>query len=207
LVLADKLIDQALRLDPQNGPTLITKLDILKRAGNDAKTLAFTDSILKMYPYNIESRAMRFNLFLKANQSDRAKAELDAMVSRSPALPLVHYYQAVYASHRKDINGAYQLVQALPREFAESHPEFGTTMAQIAMDHGSIELASSILGSALSTAPDRLDLRLQLAALRMSQNSPQGAMLVLNPVKDSPDPRVKKLMNQVQAKIAKDRAF
>lgn len=206
-VLAGKLIDEALQIDPQNGPALIAKLHLLEISGDAAKTLAFSDRILKDYPNNIESHATRFNVFLKLNQYARAEAELDIMTARSPMSPLVRYYHAVLLSHTKDNNGAYQLVQALPPDFAKSHPEFATQMAQIAIDHGSAELGSNILGAALSAAPDMLDVRLRLAALRMSQNSPQSAMLLLNPVKDSPDPRVKHLLAQGRARIAKDRAF
>jgi predicted Zn-dependent protease len=207
MALAGKLLDEVLERDPTNGSALIAKLDVLNRLGDPAKTLAFSEQILKMYPDNIESRAVRFNVFLKLNRDGRAKAELDAMAGRSPTLPLVHYYQAVFLARHNDNDAAYQLVQALPPEFPKSHPEFATTMAKIALDHGGTELASNILGGALSAAPDLLDVRLQLASLRMAQNSPQAAMLVLNPVKDSPDPRLRKLMNQVQNRIAKDRAF
>jgi hypothetical protein len=41
----------------------------------------------------------------------------------------------------------------------------------------------------------------------MSENCPQSAMVLLTPVKDLPDPRVQKLLAQVRARIAKDRAF
>jgi tetratricopeptide (TPR) repeat protein len=207
LALAGKLIDEALQLDPQNGPALIAKLDLLERSGDAAKTLAFSEHILKMYPYNIESHATRIDVFLKLNQDGRAKAELDGILARSPGAPLAHYYQAVLMSRAKDSKGAYQLIQALPPEFARAHPELALQMAQIAFDNGHVEVGSTILGAALSAAPDLLDVRLRLAAMRLSQNSPQSADLLLNPVKDSPDPRVKKLMAQVRERVAKDRSF
>jgi predicted Zn-dependent protease len=186
---------------------LIAKLNLLENSGDAAKTLAFSEHILKMYPYNIESHATRINIFLKLKQDDRAKAELDAIAARSPSVPLVSYYRAVLLSRAKDGKGAYQLIQALPPEFARRHPEFALQMAQIAFDNGHEQIGSTILGAALSAAPDRLDVRLRLAALRMSQGSPQSANLLLSPVQDSPDPRVKKLLAEVRAKIAKDRAF
>jgi predicted Zn-dependent protease len=122
-------------------------------------------------------------------------------------MPLVQYYQAVLMSRAKDNKGAYQLIQALPPEFAKRHPEFALQMAQIAFDDGHAGIGSTILGAALSAAPDMVDVRLRLAALRMSQDSPQSANLLLNPVKDSPDPRVQKLLAEVRARVAKDRAF
>ena len=206
-VLAGKLIDEALQIAPQNGPALIAKLNLLERSGDAAKTLAFSEQILKMYPYNIEAHAARIDVFLKLNQDGRAKAELVAIMARNPAAPLAHYYQAVLMARAKDNNGAYQFIQALPPQFARAHPELALQMAQIAFDNGHVEVGSTILGAALSASPDLLDVRLRLAALRMSQNSPQSADLLLSPVKDSPDPRVKKLLAQVREKVAKDRSF
>jgi hypothetical protein len=52
-----------------------------------------------------------------------------------------------------------------------------------------------------------IDVRLRLAQLRMDQESPQGALVVLGPVKDSPDPRVQQLMAKVNKAIARNRAF
>jgi hypothetical protein len=75
------------------------------------------------------------------------------------------------------------------------------------LDNGSVESSAAILSAALSVAPDMTDARLKLASLRLSQNSPQSALLVLSPVQDSKDPRVQKLLGEVRARIAKDRAF
>jgi tetratricopeptide (TPR) repeat protein len=205
--LASKLIDEALKMDPKNGPALIAKLEQLERSGDAAKTLAFSDQVLKIYPNNIDSRVARIRAFLKLKQDGRAKAEVDAILARSPEQPLGRFYQAVVQSRAKDKQGAFQLIKTLPPEFATSYPELAIQMAQIAFDNGNFETGASILGSALSAAPDMLDARLQLAALRMGQNSPQSALVLLSPVKDSPDPRVKKLLAQVNAAIAKDRAF
>ncbi|MEO8300174.1 MAG: tetratricopeptide repeat protein [Rhizomicrobium sp.] len=205
--LAGKLIDEALQLAPGNGPALIAKLHFLERSGDAAKTLAFSDHILRMYPYNIESHATRVNVFLKLKQNGRAQADLDAMKARSPRAPLVQYYRAVLMSRAGDRKDAYQIIEALPPEFVKRYPEFALQMAEIALDNGHGEMGSNILGNALAASPDMVDVRLRLASLRMTQNSPMSANLLLNPVKDSPDPRVQKLLTEVRARIAKDRAF
>jgi len=95
----------------------------------------------------------------------------------------------------------------LPEGFVKSHPEFAVQMAKITQDDGHVEAASSILGKALGAAPDLLEVRLRLAALRLEQNSPQSAMLLLNPVQDSRDPQIRNLVAKIHARIAKDRAF
>jgi len=95
----------------------------------------------------------------------------------------------------------------LPGDFVKSHPEFAVQMARIVRDDGHVEAGSAILGKALGAAPDLLEVRLQLVMLRLEQNSPQSAMLLLSPVQDSRDPQVQNLITKVRARIAKDRAF
>jgi predicted Zn-dependent protease len=80
-------------------------------------------------------------------------------------------------------------------------------MARIVEGDGHDGVAAGILGKALSAAPDSLDVRLALASVRLKMDSPQSAMLVLDPVRESPEPRVKNLIAQTRARIAKDRAF
>jgi predicted Zn-dependent protease len=96
---------------------------------------------------------------------------------------------------------------SLPGSFANAHPEFAGQMARIVEDDGHDEVASVILGKAMASAPDLLDVRLQLAALRLQLDSPQSAMLLLTPVQESTDPRVQNLLSQTRARIAKNRAF
>ena len=205
--LADKLIDETLRFDPKNGAALVAKLEQLVRSNDAAKTLAFSEQILKLYPYNIDSRVIRIDTFLKLKQDGRAKTEVDAIMARSPNHPLGRYYQAVLLGRANDKKGAWQIILALPPEFVKSYPQYAVQMAQFAVDNGKTDSATGILGSALGAAPQRLEVRLRLAELRMSQNSPQSAMLLLTPVKDSQDARVQKLLTQARGAIAKNRSF
>jgi predicted Zn-dependent protease len=206
-MLAAKLIDETLRFDPKNGAALVAKLEQLVHSNDAAKTLAFTEQILKLYPYNIDSRVVRIDIFLKLKQDGKAKTEVDAILARSPNHPLGRYYQAVLLGRANDKKAAWQIILALPPQFVKSYPQYAIQMAQLAVDTGHADSAAGILGSALGAAPRQLEVRLRLAELRMSQNSPQSAMLLLTSVKDSQDPRVQKLLTQVRGAIAKNRAF
>jgi predicted Zn-dependent protease len=205
--LADKLTDETLRLDPKNGAALVAKLERLSRSNDAAKTLAFSDQVLKLYPDNIDARRVRIDIFLKLKQEGKAKAEVDNILARSPNHPVGRYYQAVLLARANDKKAAWQIILALPPEFVKSYPEYAVSMAQFAVDNGSVDTAAGILGYALGAAPRRAEVRLRLAELRMGQNSPQSAMLLLAPIENSPDPRVQKLLSQVRGAIAKNRAF
>jgi predicted Zn-dependent protease len=204
--LATKLVDEAYRLNPKDGGVMRVRLEQLERTNDDAGALAMADQILKLYPFSSDARVGRIKVYLKRNQDAKAKAEIDAMLVRA-SVPVAIYYKAVLLARAHDKKGAAQTVQLLPPEFVKSYPEYAVPMAQIALDNGSVESSAAILSAALSVAPDMTDARLKLASLRLSQNSPQSALLVLSPVQDSKDPRVQKLLGEVRARIAKDRAF
>lgn len=207
MALADKLADEAYRLDPKNGANIVTKLQQLDRAGDTAAVLALSDRMIALYPINTDPRVFKIDIFLKRNQDAKAQAEVNAILAKRSKSPVGLYYSAVLKSRAKDKKGAVEIIQSLPSQFVRDHPEYGRQMAQIAFDNGNTELGASILGAALSAAPDILDLRLQLASLRLNQNAPQAALLALAPVQESRDPRVQKLLKDVRARIAKDRSF
>jgi predicted Zn-dependent protease len=124
-----------------------------------------------------------------------------------PRTPIATFYRAVILSRGKDKKGAAQQIQSLQARFFRDRPEYALQAAQIVLDNNNVDNAASILGTGLSGAPDNLDLRLKLAELRFHQNSPQSALVVLNPVQNSNDPRVQSLLGAIRARIAKDRSF
>ncbi len=205
--LAENLVDEAYRLSPADHAVALTKLAHLEKSNDTAAAFALCDQILKTWPLNNEPKFTRIRLFLKQNQDAKAKAEVDALLARKSLLQEALFFRAELLSRAKKKEEAANIIRNLRPEFVLGKPQYGTQMAQIVIDNGNAELGASILSSALSAAPDSLDTRLMLADMRMRQRSPQSAQLVLMPVKDSPDPRVKKLLAQIQAQIAKDRAF
>jgi len=144
---------------------------------------------------------------LKRNLDAKVKAEVDDFLTLRPKSPVMMYYKAVLMWRAHDTRAASEIIMSLPGSFANAHPGFAVQMARIVQDDGHDEVAASILGKAMAASPDLLDVRLQLAALRLQTDSPQSAMLVLTPVQESRDPRVQSLMSQARARIAKDRAF
>lgn len=207
LVLAKKLVQEAYALAPTDALVMFAQLEQLQKANDFAGALALSERMIKLYPVNSDPREARIQIFLKQNQDAKAKAEVDAFLALRPRAPLGNFYKAVLLRRAHDAKGAAQIIQALPPEFLKGHPEYALQMADIMLDIGSVGTATGMLGMALGAAPDMLDVRLRLAGLRMSENSPQSAMVLLTPVKDLPDPRVQKLLAQVRARIAKDRAF
>jgi len=205
--LAGKLVDEAYGLAPDNAAVMTAKLQQLVEANDLGAVVALADRMQKLYPINSTPRESKIRVFLSHNQDAKAADEIKAYTVLRPKSPLMSYFTAVLKSRAHDKKGASDIAIILPQDFFKIYPQYAVQTAQMMLDGGHVEAASSVLGTALGAAPDLLEVRLRLAALRLEQNSPQSALLLLGPVKDSHDPRVQNLVSKVQARIAKDRAF
>ena len=205
--LTKQLINQAYWMAPDNSEILSRQLEQLVLSDDMARVLDLAGRMQKLYPASSVPMESRAAIFLKRNLDAKAKAEVDGFLAMRPKSPVMLYYRAVLLARAGDKRNASEIVMSLPTAFANTHPEFAGQMARIVQDDGHDEVASVILGKAMAAAPDLLDVRLQLAALRLRTDSPQSAMLVLTPVQELHDPRVQDLISQARARIAKDRAF
>jgi putative PEP-CTERM system TPR-repeat lipoprotein len=176
----------------------------LEMLANDLKSaLALSGQIIQQYPKNIGPRLARIETLLKMKQDKDAKAEVDAILAKTPNLAAGIYYKALLMARANDVNGAWKLAQSLPPEFAQSEPTIAIMMSQMAIESGNVETGAAILTSSLARSPDILEVRLRLATVRLKQNSPEAALSVLSPIKDSTDPRAQALLSQVYLKLGK----
>jgi predicted Zn-dependent protease len=169
--------------------------------------LAFSQQMLGAFPDVMEIRTARIDTFLSLKQDAKAKAETDALMARMPNSYFGRYYTALLMARANNKERAWEVMQGISSEFVKQNPGRSMTMAQLALDVGHVELAMTILINAISADPGLVDARLQLANLRLAQNAPQAALSTLAPIKDSSDPRIQKLLGNIRAKIARDRAF
>ncbi len=205
--LTRQLINQAYWMAPDNSEILARQLEQLVLADEMEKVLALAGKMQKLYPASSVPQESKAAIYLKRNLDAKAKAEVDDFLAIRPKSPVMLFYRAVLLSRVQDRRVASELVMSLPGNFANTHPQFAVQMARIVEGDGHDGVAAGILGKALSAAPDSLEVRLALAALRLKQDSPQSAMLVLTPVQESQDPQVQGLIAKAHAAIAKDRSF
>ncbi|MEO8301513.1 MAG: hypothetical protein ABI608_06960, partial [Rhizomicrobium sp.] len=193
-----QLINQAYWMAPDNSEIMSRQLEQLVLANDMAGVTVLADRMQKFYPASSVPMESKVAVFLKRNLDAKAKAEIDNFLVMRPKSPVMLYYKAVFMWRAHDTRSASETVMSLPGAFANAHPEFAVQMARIVQDDGHDEVASSILGKAMAAAPDLLEVRLQLAALRLQQDSPQSAMLLLTPVQDSGNPQVQGLISKVR---------
>ena len=201
LDLAKQLSDEALKSDPKNATVLMFKLGVLMLANDNNGALALSNQLIQTYPNNLAARLARIEIFLKLKQDNQAKADVDAILAKAPNAPVGLYYKALLRARANDVKQAWRIAQSLPPEFTQAQPSTAIMVAQMAISSGNIDTGAAILGAALAKSPDNLELRLRLAAVRLRQNSPQDALSVLDPVKDSTDPRTLALLSQVYVKL------
>jgi predicted Zn-dependent protease len=206
-VLAAKLVDEAYELDPANSVAAFAKLRQIQSFNDTAKTLAFSELMLNLFPNRVDVRVVRIETFLKLRQDNKAKVEVDALDAKAPQSHFVQYYKALLLARANDKPGAWAIMQTIPLQFIRQNPSLAIPMAQLAIDNGHVDVGAAVLTNALSGAPDLLDTRLQLADLMLRQGSPQAALVVLTPVQDARDPQVQKLLAAVRDRISKDRGF
>ena len=100
------------------------------------------------------------------------------------------YFKAIVLARRGDVKGAWDITHSLPKEYLQIDPGVALNVANMAVAAGYLDSAASLLNVAVLRFPDQLEARLQLADIRLRQNSPQHALNALELVQDSKDARV-----------------
>jgi tetratricopeptide (TPR) repeat protein len=201
LATAMKVTDEALKLAPTDAGSLMMKISLLQAQGQDDKALGYADQLVKYYPDTAAPKVARIGVYLKLKQDAKAQADVKAILAKQPGLPIGVYYEGIIKARAKDIKGAWKLVQGLPPEFVRSQPAIGIAVAQIALDSGNKEVALSTLASVVAQYPQDAEARLRLGALKLQTKSPQQALDVLDPLKNSKDPRAAGLIGQAYARL------
>lgn len=201
LATAIRVTDEALKLAPTDAGSLMMKISLLQAEGKDEQALNYANQLVKYYPDTAAPKVARIGVYLKLKQDNKAKEDVNAILTKQPGLPIGVYYKAVIMARAKDLKGAWKLVQGLPPEFVRSQPTVGIAIAQIAIDAGNREVAHSILSSVVAQYPKDAEARLRLGALRLQMKSAQQALDVLDPLKNSKDARAMALLGQAYARL------
>ncbi|MBC8037534.1 MAG: PEP-CTERM system TPR-repeat protein PrsT [Rhizobiales bacterium] len=194
LLTAKSFADQAVRIDPNNSAAAIFQLNLLRALKQNAAALDLANKLLARTPADARARLARIEIFLSQNQDQKAKDDIDSLLKQIPNLPPAIYYRALLLERSGRSVDAWTSAQNLPSEFVDSSPRVGIAVAKIAMNADKLNAGEVILGRIIGKWPDSVEARLVLASLRLEQGSPNSALSVLEPLKDSADPAVIKLL-------------
>lgn len=193
--------DEAIKLDPKAVDPMVFRLGLLMATNDFIGALAQANQILQSYPTNMTARVGRIEVLLKLRKDAEARADIDAILAKSPTMPLALYFKSVVLAHSHDFKGAWRIAQSLPPELVQSQPSIALMTSEIAVANGNVDTGAAILTGALTKSPELVDLRVRLAMIRLQQNSPEAALSTLLPAKDSTDPRIQALIAQAYLKL------
>jgi len=196
LTLAKSLTEEALKLEPSSLNAQIFKVGLLMVSNDQKAALALINQLAQQFPDDPRLRIPRIEIYLQLKQDSRARTDVDAILAKSPGAPIALYYKALIMARANDTKGAWHIAQSLPPEFIQSQASIAIMVSQMAIASGNVETGAAILNGLLAKSPDLVDVRLRLAEIRLRQSSPEAALSILQPIKDSNDPRALALLSQ-----------
>jgi putative PEP-CTERM system TPR-repeat lipoprotein len=201
LALAQSQTDEAAKLAPDSEQALVMSAKVARQSGDLKKALGIVDAFAGRMPKSAIAKALQIDLLLELKDDARAQQEVDALfrLQRNSLYGL--YYRGVLLAHTKDIKGAWQQMQSLPPEFVQSQPSIALMVSSVAAASGNAAAGGAILATLVARNPNIVQARLQLAAIRLSQNNPRGAIDALSPLKSGNDAIVHALLAQAYLKL------
>ena len=178
---AGKFADEAIQKADNPEPSIF-KVGILLATNDPKNALDLANQLLTKYPGNLQGRFARIEVYLNLNQNDKAKAEVDDILAKSPNNVMATYFRAVLLVRAGNAKDAWNYAQTVPSEIRDSQPRIAIMVAQIAVSSGNADTGASILNRLVSRNPKLVEARLRLANIRFTQNNPAEALNVLQPI-------------------------
>ena len=201
LALAKSLSDEAIKLAPKSSDALMFRLGLLMASNDPASALALANQLVQQFPENLSARLARIEIYLRLKQDNHASSDVNAILAKSPGATIALYYKALILARGNDEKGAWRIAQTLPPEFTQSQPSIAIMISQMAISSGNLETGAALLAAVLAKSPNLIDVRLRLAGIRMRQNSLEAALDIMQPLKDSSDPRALAVLSQIYLKL------
>jgi putative PEP-CTERM system TPR-repeat lipoprotein len=197
--LANQLIEETLKIDPNNLQALLAKAESL-RHHDDKTALGIADRIIVLDKKGVAGKIERILLLADMNQSAEAMKELNAILAKTPNMPIANYYKAVFLSNEHQVRAAWLIAENLPREFVQADAAVAISVASIASANGNLEAAGATLAELLTNHPENSMARLRLGAVRIEQGSYEVGAQILAPLIEDKDPQALALMAQASMK-------
>ncbi|HEX3484000.1 MAG TPA: tetratricopeptide repeat protein, partial [Micropepsaceae bacterium] len=138
LTLAQRMIDEGLKLAPESEEILNSQIALLYQTGKFNDALAATDQFIRRNPDNIIARVIRIEVLLEQKQDAKAQTELDALFDKAPESSFYPYYSAVLLARQNNFKEAWRQAQNLNPEFVLQQPGMAMMVAQIALASGNV---------------------------------------------------------------------
>ena len=197
---AKKYVDEAISKSA-TPDALLFKAGIALTEGQFQAALDISNQALEKFPGNLQARFARVESYLGLRQDDKAKAEIDDILAKTPNVPMGLYYRALLLARSGNNKAAWDLAQNLSGEFRDSQPRVALRVSEMALAAGNADTSASILGRLLLKEPASIPGRVTLASIRLQQSNADEALKVLEPIKDVADIRVQEMLSNVYVRL------
>jgi len=203
--LSNKMVDQAYSLARDDVTAMSRKLRQLEAKNDIRGAMSLADRMIKLYPVNSDPWEVKIRVLMKQKEDAKAAALVESYLGRRPGSYFGQFYKAVLLSRAKKKKEAGYVVQLIPTNFVQRHPQYALTMSDISRESHHDD--SQILMAGIAGDPDNIDLRLRYAELIAAQDnlhpvqSAYAAIQILTRAESTNDPRVKKLLAQLRARV------
>ena len=194
---AKSCLEEVLGKSPDNAEAVVFKIELLRLTNESAAALALANRYSAKFPDNLQVRFARIETLLGQNQDQSAKAEVDDILAKRPNAARAVYFRAFLLARAGDFKTALATAITLPAEFLEASPSETFIVANIAESAGRTDTAAVVLSRLLAKQPDNAAARVRLATIRLDQNTSNSALQILEPLKESSDPTIVKLLARI----------
>ena len=173
---AEEQIDAALAREPNNAEALLIKGQLRRVAQDYAAAGSFYDKSIAAEPRSVRTRLERIDFLISQNQTDKASADVDAVLAAAPRNNFALYYKALIAARANKLDSAAQILQSLPQEFVSTYQPAQYLGGVVAYQRGQYAQAEDQFRKILNTIPGHLQSRKLLGSTYLQMNEPERAI-------------------------------
>lgn len=183
---AQKKVDQALAIAPNDSRAFYMKGAILRFRGDYKQALFYLDRAIGESPRNLNARLARAGTLIDMGRHDDALPDIEEVRKLFPAEPQAAFLASQVYFHRKEekkamdyVTLAYRVIQSIEPALITRHPPTLKLAGTLAVLQGDNENAIKYLSETLKQSPNDLFARLKLAEIFIKQQTSDQAISLL----------------------------
>jgi putative PEP-CTERM system TPR-repeat lipoprotein len=181
---AATLLAHAVEIDPRNRVALLMQADLAIAQSRFDDALAAFNAASQLPSMDVLPEIGVVRVLLLQNKLDDANSEIDKVLVRAPAQPIASYLKGLISFQKGDYDAAEKALRIVQQQ-APDHPPTLLLIGAVKFRQGQYAEADSQIGRFLAFEPDNVSARRLLAAVRLTNNNPNGAVEALEPVASS----------------------
>jgi putative PEP-CTERM system TPR-repeat lipoprotein len=181
---AAALLEDAVKADPRSRISLLAQGDLFATRGHYDDALASFNAAAKLPSVDLLAEMGVVRVFILQNKLDDADKAVDKVLVASPTYPMANYFKGLIAFQREDYAAAEKSLRIVQQQVPDHAPTL-LLMGTVKFRQGQLAEADSLVGRFLTFDSANLSARRLLAAIRLSNNNPSGAIEALEPVEAS----------------------